>query len=352
MCKIKDGIPSGKCHCIVDLSEFTIPGLSGKGCIADDEWINSIQIPILLDSSNPSVLLTCETRTVCTAGPIEDGKFGIIEIGHRSDLSTSTDMIVVIKKSKDLSRSLLKEALIQKVVYESLYRRGFPNGASRVYDLISLEDSSICFTMEPMYDGTNLQHFIEKTIGFELVNTLIECLLLISSMLWHLTDDIGMNHRDLKPSNIILRFHEPRDKILKVGHRSLLINSRFDVTFIDFGFSCIGLPDELGGKSIKIGKSYDPRDPCPKEGRDLYMFLAFMYFYTYKKLPCDIHSLFEKWLNVEGCNMTTYLKSHKTAKEKDDVIFWIYAITGCIDVSAFHTTPDRIFHDLQKIRKV
>jgi hypothetical protein len=352
MCKLDEGdILSEGCHCIVDLSDFGIEGLEGKGCVADMEWIDNISIPILIDKDNPSILLKTKTKTIVTAGPIEDGKYGIIEIGYRSD-EIKKNQLVVIKKSKDKSRFLLKEALIQKVVYESLCRRGFPNGASRVYDLIATDASSICFTMEAMYDGANLQHFIEKTIGFQLVNTIIESLLLISSMLWHLGDNIGMNHRDLKPSNIILRFHDPCDKVLTVRNRVIKLCSHFDVTFIDFGFSCIGLSEENGGKSIKLGKSYDKRDPCPKEGRDLYMFLAFIYFYTHKKLPRDIHALFEKWLNVEGTIMTDYLKSPKTKMEKDDVIHWIYAVTGCPDVVALETTPECIFHDLQKLRKL
>jgi hypothetical protein len=126
------------------------------------------------------------------------------------------------------------------------------------------------------------------------------------------------------------------------------MGSNFDVSFIDFGFSCIGIEDGKGGGSIRAGKVYDETDPCPKEGRDMYMFLAFLYFYTHRKLSTELEGLFEKWLNVDGCTMTSFLKSASSPKEKREVMDWIYKITGEPRVIRLQTTPERIVRDLME----
>jgi serine/threonine protein kinase len=347
MCKSRDGeIVNENCHNIIDLSDFGIDGLIGRGCIADADWIGEIVVPCHISSTDPSCILCIPTRKVYSLTQLEHGKHGIIDGGKRE--IDDTTHLVMIKRAKDYSKSLLQEALLQSVVYSSLCRRGFPNGASRVYDIIGLRNNTACFSMEPM-KGMKLNDLIKQRIGFDLVNIIVESLFHISTMLWNLIDDIGMNHRDLKPNNIIIRIHEPVSKIIKVADMSFTINSQLEVSIIDFGFSCVGVEGGKGGGSLNVGAGYDPEDPCPKEGRDMYMFLAFMFFYTHIKLPVDMTALFERWLNVEGCNMTGFLKSPVAPKEKREVMDWIYKLTGDPQVVRFNTTPERIVRDLQDL---
>lgn len=348
MCLSKDIKHTEKCHCIVELDQFGISELTGKGCIVDTEWVNSLIVPCYASKTDKNCIFSTPDRKIYAIEPMAKGKYGIIEGGLREYKNTKE--LIIIKKPQIHDNSMLKEALVQTVVYNSLQRRGFVNGAPKVYDIFSLPDKTVCFTMS-ILRGINLQHYIEKNIGFCLMNTLIECLFHVSSMIWHLEDDIGMNHRDLKPSNIILEFHDTHiEKKRTVGNRSVVITSRFDVCFIDFGFTCIGQTDAQGGRSLKMGKAYSPEDPCPKDGRDMYMFLCFIYFYTYRKLSLDIDNLFKKWLNVDGCIMTDFLKSAKTPQDTDDVLNWIYCVTGSPEVSRLKTSPELIFYDLQQLR--
>jgi serine/threonine protein kinase len=329
------------CHSVINLADFGIDG--GIGCIADSDWVRSIIVPCHICESDPKYILWLPCKKVYSAVQLEDGMHGIIDGGIRED--NGYKHRVMIKRAKVIGRTLLQEALIQKVVYESLCRGRFPLGAAKVYDIIGLKDNTVCFTMEPMM-GQNLQLLIEKRIGFDLSKLIIEVLIHISAMLWHLMADIGMNHRDLKPSNIIIHeCDEELDKIVSINDIKLTLRSRFDVSFIDFGFSCVGI--EGGG--LKAGSVYDEADPCPKDGRDMYMFLAFMYFYTHRKLPVDMDVLFSKWLNVDGCNMTGFLKSPANLRDKREVLDWIYKITGDPRVVRLKTTPEQIVRDLLSI---
>jgi serine/threonine protein kinase len=350
MCKVKpDGtFDQERCHSVVNLDEFGIAGLTGRGCIADNEWLSGVDVPCHVSAVDPSCVLCLPDRKVYVVLQIEHGTYGYIK-GARRVANNHTDA-VILKQPKTAGVTLLSEALIQKVVYDSLIRGGFRNGAAQVYDILRLRDGTVCFTMERMY-GKNLQWLIEDRIGFDLVNLIIECLIHISAMLSYLMNDIGMNHRDLKPSNIILHEHDPIEKTFTVAGISITFLSRFDVSFIDFGFSCVGIEGGKGGGDLRAGKGkgYLPNDPCPKDGRDIYMFLAFIYFYTCRKLSCDMNTLFERWLNVGDCNMTGFLSSPADPEDNIDVLTWIYRITGDPRVQRFKTTPERIFTDLTEM---
>jgi serine/threonine protein kinase len=345
MCKVnEDGTVNEKCHSVIDLSDFKIGGLEGKGCIADREWIEQIYVPCYASNTDSSLLIDLPNHKVKSVVKMEDGAHGVIEGGFRT-LHDVTQRIF-IKRSKKCGSSLLQEALVQKVVYRSLIRGGFPNGAPDVYDLIGMRDGTVCFTMEPKA-GIKLQELIESKNGFELSKLIIESLFIISAMVSHIVNDIGMNHRDLKPSNlIVIEREKPFEMSLKVDKIKVTIRSNFDICFVDFGFSCIGIEDGKGGGSLKISREYEEDDPCPKEGRDMYMFLAFMYFYTHRKLQTGVQTLFEKWLNVDGCKMTDYLKSPTTAKEVREVLDSIYTLCGEPQVKRMKTTPEKIIRDL------
>lgn len=346
MCKLKEdgSFTNGGCHSIVDLGDFGITGLSGKGCIADMKWIASIKVPCHISKTDKSYLLDLPYRKVQSVVELENGIHGVIEGGLRTTGKRVEQ--VMIKRAKVIGFTLLHEALIQYVVHRSLVRGGFPKGAAKVYDIIGLESGTVCFTMEPM-KGINLQALLEASVGFKFSTLVIEAIVHISAMLCYIMNDIGMNHRDLKPNNIIIIERDtPVDIELSVGKLHFTLTSHFEISFIDFGFSCIGIEGGKGGGSLRAGKVYDDEDPCPKEGRDMYMFLCFLYFYTHRKLSREMDGLFKKWLNVGDCSMTDFLKSAVTLKEKREIMDWIYKITGNPHVIRLQTTPESIVRDL------
>lgn len=348
MCKVKeDGAADGICHSVVDLGDFNLEGLVGKGCIADRDWIESIKVPCYRSTSDPTLLIDIPNHKVRSIVPLEDGAHGVIEGGFRT-INNVTQRIIV-KRAKTAGISLLKEALVQKVVFHSLVKGGFPNGAPNVYDIIGLEDNTVCFSMEPKI-GVKLQDIIDEKDYAELSKLIVEVLIQLSAMMCHLVNDIGMNHRDLKPTNIIIIKRDKHiDRVLDVGNMSVKLRCHFDICFVDFGFSCIGIGDGKGGGSLKISNEYPPDDPCPKIGRDLYMFLAFMYFYVHHKLVKPLDKLFQKWLNTRGCEMTDYLRVAVEPSARRYVMESIYHICGNPEVTNLKaTTPEAIVRDLHE----
>lgn len=327
----------GKCDSYVNLAQF---GIDASGCIRDSGWLASLKVPCNQSILIPALYNNTVTKKICQIKTIATGSFGAIDIATRTDsISAQT---VFVKKPKLNGKSLLYEALIQDKVQKTLIEGGFPTGAPKVLDIFKLHDGSVCFTMEIIEATETLQEILEKTKSELMAPLLVESLLQVSAMLWYLETRIGMNHRDLKPSNLLVRKHEPTHKILKIDDVELSITSKFTLTFIDFGFSCIGSAESQKA-DIALSAVYHPADPCPKEGRDLYSFLAFIYAEHWNKLPVDLRCLFESWLTVPGTKIVDFLRKHK-GNAKD----WIYFLTGNIEIKKFDCCPCKIVGDLRK----
>jgi len=228
-------------------------------------------------------------------------------------------------------------------VRESLIRGGFVRGAAQVYDVFKLKDRSVCFSMEVFQEARPLSVLLPTIPDSEITGAILELLLQLSAMLGHLSADIGMNHRDLKPSNLMLEFHTPRPLQLKVGSHSVTIQSRFTLSLVDFGFSCIGSTDTQVS-DIAIGDVYSGADPCPKDGRDLFMFLAFLYMDCGARIQPDLKRCFAKWLHNGATGILG--KIDKLGHEFDP---WIYFITGSERIRHFDSTPEAIFMDLKAL---
>ena len=239
--------------------------------------------------------------------------------------------------------SLLYEACIQKLVHECLLVRGFPMGAPRPVCLFKLHDRSIGFAMELIQGSKTLDKYLESVSPSYLPNVIIDCLLQLSPMVWHLHSDLGMNHRDLKPSNFLIVEHSaPVRKVLTMEKERLEIDSRHSLTFIDFGFSCLG-STETHVPDISLSTVYPKSDPCPKDGRDMYLFLSFLYIDYHAKLPPKLLALFEQWLDIPGSNLCTFLRRDKENSKK-----WIYFMTGNEKIISFQSCPFRIVGDLRQ----
>ena len=241
-------------------------------------------------------------------------------------------------------KSLLYEACIQQIVRDPLDRAAFPKGAPRVVDVFRLLDGSICFSMDLIQNAKPLSDLLPPVS--DLTPLLLDILLNLTAMLAHLEADIGMNHRDLKPSNLLVETHEPRPRTLRVHGTSYSVLSSITITLIDFGFSCIG--DVGTGKAdVAIGDVYGSGDPCPKRGRDLFMFLAFLYMECGKRIAPDLRRLFGTWLQNGKTGLLSKLETY--GHEFDQ---WIYFITGNEQVAAFDCYPVRVFRDLVQLGKV
>jgi hypothetical protein len=94
--------------------------------------------------------------------------------------------------------------------------------------------------------------------------------------------------------------------VLQIEQDIFEIQSKYSLTFIDFGFSCLG-STETHISDISLSTVYSKFDPCPKEGRDMYLFLSLLYIDFHSKLPDKLLILFESWINTSP-NMISFMR--------------------------------------------
>ena len=326
-----------KCNAWMDLDPLGIPQ---QGCLKNAAWLSSIQVMDPSSTTNRSTYIDTDGKKLVSLGTVSSGTFGQIDIGIYTTPTKSES--VYIKCPIFPGQSLLHEACIQKLVSDSLQSIGFPTGAPKPVCIFKLHDGSVCFAMQQIQEAVTLDHYIASISSNQLASTIIDCLLQLCAMVWHLQSTLGINHRDLKPSNFLIVEHDiPIRKILLIQNERLEIDSKRSLTFIDFGFSCLG-STETHVSNISLSTVYSSSDPCPKEGRDMYLFLAFLYVDYHSKLPPRLLSLFEQWLNIPGTNLCEFMKRYKERSKP-----WIYFITGNESITSFSSCPYIIMNDLK-----
>jgi len=327
-----------KCPAWISLESL---GLPFQGCLKHSAWISSLSIPIHQSANHPTLYVDLPHKKLVCVKNVSSGAFGFIDFGY---LETAVKQDEVYMKRPILAGgSLLYEACVQKLVHECLVAHGFPTGAPRPVYLFKLHDHSIGFAMELIQGAVTLDKYLESIPASYLSNVIIDCLLQLSSMVWHLHSCLGMNHRDLKPSNFLIVEHAaPVRKVLTIENERLEIDSRHSLTFIDFGFSCLG-STETHVADISLSTVYAASDPCPKEGRDMYLFLSFLYIDYHTKLPPKLLALLEQWLDIPGSNLCTFMRRDKENSKK-----WLYFMTGNEKITSFQSCPCRIVRDLRQ----
>jgi serine/threonine protein kinase len=315
-------------------------GIQAEGCMRNPEWLRTIVIPNSHSIFNDALYIDLPSEKLTCVKNVARGNFGYIDLARYETKNKSKE--VFVKRPIVPGKSLLYEACIQKLVRQSLSEIGFPTGAAKVINIFRLKDDSVCFSMEQIKNSTTLDRYLDKLSPNILLNVVIDCLLQLCGMIWHLDCALGINHRDLKPSNFLLIEHdEPIRKVINIEDEILEINSNYSLTFIDFGFSCLG-STETHNSTISLSTVYSKKDPCPKEGRDIYLFLAFLYIDFHTKLPSKLSVLFEKWLNVNGTNVCSFLRKDKEYSKK-----WLYFMAGNEKILKFEVCPYKIVKDLE-----
>lgn len=338
-------ITTQPCHLFISLDSF---GISTRGCLRDKLWLESIEIPSHQSMLNPSMYIDLPTKKLIYSKTVSHGKFGSIEVAHYEINGEHRD--VYIKRplydlhSDEKDKSLLYEACVQKVVGESLSTIGFPTGTPKVLEIFKIYDDQICFAMEPIEGAYTLNLYLDITPLSQLSTVIIDCIFQLIAMMWHLNTIMGINHRDLKPSNFLIVKHPiPQIRHLRIEDKTIVISSNYSLTLIDFGFSCVG-STETQIVDLSLSNVYSQHDPCPKNGRDLYLFFGLMYIDYHNKLPSQLKQLFEDWLSVpnSSANLCNFMRT-----DKDHSKYWLYFIAGNEQITQFHCCPKRILRDLQ-----
>lgn len=327
-----------KCRAWISLSDV---GISAEGCLRDSRWLNTIVVPGNQSIFNQTLYIDLPDKKMTWLRTVSHGKFGSIDevLFETADIKQR----LYVKRPLIQGKSLIYEACIQKLVGGHLALIGFPTGAPKLVYIFRLRDDSVCFAMEQIDNAITLEEFLSSVPVKQLPNIIIDCLIQLCAMVWFLDNTLGINHRDLKPSNfLIVERSSAVEKIISVENELLDINSKYDLTFIDFGFSCLG-STETHISDISLSTTYSKADPCPKEGRDMFLFLAFLYIEYCSVLPPKLVALFESWLDVPGSNLCRFMR-----KDKENCKDWIYYLAGDKRVLSFPSKPVKIVRDLQK----
>jgi len=323
----------GKHHCSAWISLHSV-GIATEGCIKDPAFISSIY-PLLSSSQMGNAYINLPFKRLLYIDTITQGQFGFIDLAIYQDANDKKEVYV---KRPILQEDLLMEACIQKLAHDSLARIGFPLGTPPVVSIFSLHNGSVCFAMDPIPHTITLDRFLHGSKQSNMDAIIIECLLQLCAMLSQLHHDLGMNHRDLKPSNFLIREHSPIEKKLIIDDIHLTILSRYSLTMIDFGFACLG---QFTKTDISLSTVYSINDCCPKDGRDLFLFLGMLYAEYHTKLSPALRALFETWVDIKLCAFMQ--------KNKEYSVQWLYFMAGNERILRFPSTPSRIIKDLQRL---
>ncbi len=235
--------------------------------------------------------------------------------------------------------SFREEALLQRLAQQSLAEVGMGRGVPPVLDIFVEPTGSVVFTMECYDDYTILSNAI--TDGSASEEVLESIIFQIAFFLHILTDRVGLNHRDIKTSNILYRACE-KDLLLSYGGFSYLLRSKAEVALVDFGFSCVGRA--FGEPAfVRAGIYYGPKDPCPKTGRDLYLFLSLLLRDLYKSgvVGGRLVEWIEKRLWLDKIDVVGFIKKYL---EKDPD--WLYFLAGDSSLVFPHCEPSLILQSL------
>ena len=333
-------IKNKKCCAWISLDSIGISPVPKGVCLRNNIVLHSLVISCSQPILDQLQYIKSPTESLRCINNVAHGAFGYIDSALYKTSDKSIE--VYVKRPIIPGKSLLYEACIQKLVGDHLRSIGFPTGAARILSIFKLRDNSVCFAMEQIDNAMTLNKYLESTNINIISSVLIDCLLQLCAMVWYLDTTMGINHRDLKPSNFLIVEHEPITKILQIEHDIFEIKSKYSLTFIDFGFSCLG-STETHISDISLSTVYSKFDPCPKEGRDMYLFLSLLYVDFHSKLPVKLLQLFESWINIHS-NMTSFMRKDKESSKE-----WVYYIAGDIRIKKFNSSPYRIIKDLQAL---
>ncbi len=246
------------------------------------------------------------------------GNYGMLWEVVRTDRDGQES--VVFLKADTENRGLLHEALLQLFARCALERAGCPEAVPRVIDILAHPKRGVVFTMNPILNATVLPTYLEQHLDWNVRSVkndrvLWRVVAQVALYCWILEEELGLNHRDLKGTNVLVMV--PRDSPtheVKFKGRRVRITSDATACLIDFGFACRGSAERVLQQSASV--RHQGFDFCPKEGRDLFLFLALFWMEVGLRgcLSLDGVEMMERWL---GPKKALQIARHSEVDEED-----------------------------------
>jgi serine/threonine protein kinase len=316
-----------------------------RGCLEDQDWLKQIIVPNYHSHFNSAIYIDLPHKKLTCIKRVSHGKFGYIDLAKHETKEFVKE--VYVKRPIHEKTSLLMEACIQHVVRNGLKIYGFMNHVPRVIEIFQLLDGSICFAMDQVEGATTLDTYLNHYPSHDLSKCIIEILYQVVMMVWYMNHGLGINHRDLKPSNFLIRVQDALERYsLRMNHLHVEWSTHYHLHLIDFGFACGG-SRENRKPYLSLSTVYSDTDPCPKDGRDLFLFLTLIYADYHSRMSSLLRSLFESWIEIKGSNLCAFIQ-----KDKNMAMQWLYFLAGSPNVKVLPCSPQQVIMDLLRIRNV
>lgn len=184
------------------------------------------------------------------------------------------------KHMENGGNKLFKEAMLQTIAHSALKSYGLLWAVPEVESIFNHPEDGCGFLMTHPENTEVFANYLQRAINWSKVceendKIFIEVIAQLAMFLCILEDTLKMNHRDIKSTNVVLI--QKSMTPLQLGYFSkgkrIILNTSLRTILIDFGFACI----KNGDKIMAAGDYLPTLDGCPKEGRDLFVFLSHLW---------------------------------------------------------------------------
>ena len=336
-----------ECPLVISVKNMGIYAREPRGCAMDKAWLDSFRITCHHSLFHPMVYIDLPDKKLTCLRTVSQGQFGYIDLARYDTMEGTKEVYVKrpIQDKEGNEEKTVYEPYLQQMVREGLARFGFSHHVPRVLEVFRLRNGSICFAMEQVDEGVTLDTFLNAYPAVDVSSILVEILYQVAMMVWFMNDGLGVNHRDLKPSNFLLRvMPEPVTYSFRVDGLTSPVEwtSRFHLSMIDFGFACVGAVDTRRAR-VSLSTIYSERDPCPKDGRDIFLFLGYLYGDYYQRMNPTLRGQFESWLSIPGADFCGFLR-----REQESAKQWLYYLTGSEQINQLRSCPLLIIRQLME----
>jgi len=213
---------------------------------------------------------------------------------------------LTVLPAEDISAHI-SEALLHVLAWHTMQSTAAPWSIPRPYEVFGDHSASapgwrsmsLCMdfvqgkTMQSWLQSTWKSHSLQHNAVL-----LLESLAQISYILWHLQRHLRLNHRDMKINNVLVRRASEPIKMCLGGE---IINTKYEITLIDFGFACVSCPPPRQPMTIlQAGSWFQQSELCCKLGRDIaqLIFCIHCYYPLEDWLPTETAAQIRSWCTV------------------------------------------------------
>ena len=290
----------------------------------------------------------------------KDTLFDVVE-SPQEVIVKSTEPVGLVLPAEDVTAHT-SEALLHVLAWKTMANTATPWAIPRPYEVFGDRCSSgwksMSFCMSYVNGRilhTHIQKYWKPNTKTENSRSFLEILGQIAYILHHLQCKIRLNHRDIKINNIMIR------NASKPVHLTLdgdTITTDYEITVIDFGFACVGLPPPQEPiTAFQAGSWFPPGDLCCKVGRDIaqLIFCIHCYFPIEEYLTPTIVGAVRSWMTILWSGglvdiLNGFTKNGKPLRApRPEYHTGIYDFLRRPDVDVILCDPLRIFkacHDL------